>query len=351
MPFAAAGLLAAGAAVAVLASHAPAASAADEESGGRIVAISPDQEASLPEGENQDHADQAQPKYWIGLQGRPIDSQALRTQLQLADDVGFIVENLVPGSPAEKAGLRQHDIIVAVNGEPVGDVTALQKAVSQGDEKPIELKLLRLAKETTVSVTPEERPADAPSLPAQGEGLGAAGNIEDLLRQFQQGGMRRIGPGMVFNGQPFDVNQVPGGVSVSITKEGDGPANITVKKGDQTWTVKGDDAEALKQLPDDVRPFVQPMLQGARGGKAAMPNFNFGELQQLLPDQLGRFDAEGLDQGLRQRAAQARERTEQASQRLLQRLEQMEKRLEDLQHQLEQNPKADRTDHGDDSSK
>ena len=52
------------------------------------------------------------------------------------------------------------------------------------------------------------------------------------------------------------------------TRPGDQPATVTVKKGDKTWTVKGDDEKALKELPDDVRPFVAQMLHGNRAPRS-----------------------------------------------------------------------------------
>jgi len=338
--------------------------AADEEAQGRIIEISPDNGARDQESEEEQATEQpaeeaAEPQYWIGLQSRPLDSRVLRTHLQLADDVGLVVENVVPGSPAEKAGLRQDDVLVAVNGEPISDVAALQKVVAESQDKPIEFKLFRLAKEVTVKVTPAEMPEDVRK--AQSERrfqapFGGQGpmDIESLLKQLQQGGGRMIGPGRAPGVQAFNLDKMPGGLSVTITREGDGPATITVKKGDKTWTVQGDDEEALKQLPEDVRPFVEQLLQQAKPGRPFAPNFNFGELQRILPDQLGRFDfdVEGVDpKALRQRAEAARERTEAASQRMMKRLEEMEQRLRELQQQIDENPPANRTNEAADPSK
>jgi len=323
---------------------------ADDTNGGRVVQISPDSGANQQDDKTADNAEEAkQPKYWLGLGGSPIENAALRTQLQLADDVGVLVASVVPNSPAEKAGLRQHDVIVAVNGEPISDLTALQKVVADGGKKPIELKIIRLAKEQTVKVTPEERPANAPQAAPGGQG-----GLNDFQQLFQQGGlpggMRIFGNGMVLGGGPqLNLNQMPGGLSVNITREGDGPATVTVKKGDKTWTVKGDDEKALKELPDDVRPFVQQMLQGSQPGQM---RFNFGDMQKMMGD-LGQLDLEGKPnaEALRNKMQAARERTEKASQRLQQRLEQMEKQLQQLQDQIEQKAPADRTNHAEDASK
>jgi hypothetical protein len=328
---------------------------ADEEAEGRIVEISPSGDDRSAAVESEEAAAAEAPKYWIGLQGRPIDSPVLRTHLQLADDVGVLVENVVPDSPAEKAGLRQHDILVAVNGEPISDLSALQKVVADGGKKAIELKVIRLAKETKISVTPEERPADLQvNEPGRAGMRGGVGDLDALLRQLQQGGMpggvRVFGPGMALGGQGFDWNQVPSGVSVNITREGEGPAQITVKKGDKTWQLKSDDAEALKKLPDDIRPFVTQMLEGSRPGQPGQlgMRFNFRDFQNLLPDDLaGEFDVD-VDampnpEALQKRAAEVRKRTEEASQRLLERMEQMERRMQKLQKQIEENSAPDRT--------
>jgi hypothetical protein len=347
--------------IAVIVGQSQRAAAADEEADGRIVAISPDEGDQLTEAEQAREELAVAPKYWIGLQGRPIDSAALRTHLQLADDVGVLVENVVPDSPAAKAGLRQYDVIVAVNGEPISDLTAVQKVVADGAKKAIDLKVIRLAKESNVEVTPEERPADlALSMPADGGvGQGFGGqmpDVEAMLRQLQQGGapggMRVFGPGMI-GGQAFNLNQMPSGVSVSVARQDEGPAEITVKKGEETWTLKSDDEEAIKKLPEDVRPFVEQMLDGSQPGMPGAMRFNLGDLQQILPDQLGKLDAEGaVDRpALRNRAAAVQQRTEEASERLLERMEQMEQRIRDLQRQLEENSSAPRTNEEADPSK
>jgi membrane-associated protease RseP (regulator of RpoE activity) len=324
---------------------------ADDEAGeGRIVEIAPSEgdEGAIDVSEE---SNKEVPQYWIGLQGRPIDSAALRTHLQLASDVGVLVENVVPDSPAQKAGLQQHDVIVSVNGEPISDLSAVQKVVAAGGDKPIELKIIRLAQESKVKVTPEKRPADAmKNLPPGGpEGLGfGAGQMPDfdaVMKQLQEGnlpgGVRVFGPGMVLGSERFNLNSMPNGISVSISRDGEGPAEITVKKGDESWTLKSDDEKAIKKLPDDVRPFVQQMISGAAPGQLRQPgglHFDMKDLEQLVPHELRQ--AEGV---VRQRAEDARERTEAASERLLKRMEEMEQRIQDLQQQLEENSTSSRT--------
>ncbi|MBA4104230.1 MAG: hypothetical protein C0485_00600 [Pirellula sp.] len=319
-------------ALAVVVAQSPVAAFADEEvevAEGRITELSPERgDRPAVVTEEGEEAKVAAPKYWIGLQGRPIDNRLLRTQLQLAGDVGVAIETVMPESPAEKAGLRQDDILVAVEGEPLSDLAYLQSVVAEKHDKPIELKVLRLAKEEVIKVTPEEIPAEVlERLAAQQQrqnpmGMLQGGNfdpqalMEQLRQQGGQGGMRMIGPGMIFGGQGA---QVPNGVSVNVTRDGDGKATITIQKGDETYTVDGDDAEAIAKLPEDVRPYVEQIVNGGDAAFGAMPNFVPGDLRQ--------FDAGG-----------AGDHVDRMNQKMLERMERLEQRLRELQDERDAAP-------------
>jgi membrane-associated protease RseP (regulator of RpoE activity) len=325
-------------ALVVVVAQSPASVFADDEvevAEGRITELSPNRGGSDDAVEEQaEEAEVAAPKYWIGLQGRPIDNRVLRTQLQLAGDVGVAIESVMPDSPAEKAGLRQDDILVAVDGEPLADLQYLQSVVAEKHDKPIELKVLRLAKEEVIKVTPEEIPAEVlerlavqqqrqdPTGMLQGGNFDPQALMEQLRQQGGQGGMRMIGPGMIFGGQSDQAAQVPNGVSVNVTRNGDGPATITVKKGDKTWTVEGEDEEALAKLPEDVRPFVDQLLNREQANFGGLPGFNLQELQNAIPGDLRQFDAGG-----------AADNVDRMNQRLLERMERLEQRIQELQEE------------------
>jgi len=50
---------------------------------------------------------------------------------------------------------------------------------------------------------------------------------------------------------------LPSDLTVTITKEGDKPAQVTVQRKDEQWEVTEDE---LDELPADVRPHVERML-------------------------------------------------------------------------------------------
>lgn len=284
-----------------------------------------------------------EPAYWIGIQGRNIENEVLRTHFQLAADMGVVVEQVVDDSPAAKAGLRRHDIILRANGDAVDNMRVLQEHVRTGKDKPLELKIIRLGKKENIVVVPETRPEQL-DLPQNGfDRFGGNGRQGDMMQQLmQQFGGRNFGPGMVFRGgggQAFDFNQMPNGVSVSVQRNNDEPAQITVQKGDKTWNIVGDDEESLNQLPDDVRPFVKRMLKGqgnrqvfGGGGQAGFgDNFGMGnieqEIEKFLPGKLGGFDRFGN---------QPNGRFNQQESELKKRMERLEQRLQELQGRFEE---------------
>jgi len=111
---------------------------------------------------------------WVGISGRDIDP-ALATALNLVDARGFLIVNVVEGSPAEKAGLKGSDetkevdgieypfggdVILAVDGNVVRQIDDilihLQRFKSVGDEMVLEV--LRDGRVTNFVVELDERP-------------------------------------------------------------------------------------------------------------------------------------------------------------------------------------------------
>ena len=89
--------------------------------------------------------------------------QSAPRQLDLPENQGLVVANIVPKSPAAKAGLKQHDILLKGNGKDLHEMKDLVDLVmSEGGKKgQITLDVLRHNKHETVNLKPEDRPADA----------------------------------------------------------------------------------------------------------------------------------------------------------------------------------------------
>jgi S1-C subfamily serine protease len=67
----------------------------------------------------------------LGVQVQPVTPDLAR-QLGLPDGSrGLAVAGVEPGSPAERAGVREGDVIVAVNGRAVNDAGELRSALAR----------------------------------------------------------------------------------------------------------------------------------------------------------------------------------------------------------------------------
>ncbi len=78
---------------------------------------------------------------------------AVRAQPALPDGQGVVVSEVVSGSPAEKAGVKKHDIVLELGGKPIDNPQTVARLVQAAQDKPTMLKLLRAGKPLTVPVT------------------------------------------------------------------------------------------------------------------------------------------------------------------------------------------------------
>lgn len=110
-------------------------------------------ELPLPDSDNKNKKTRA----FLGVNVRPL-SQEVRHLLNLEKDQGVLVDQVQPGSPAEQAGIQRMDIIMALEGEKIGDVAKLKnwiKLFSPG--QTVKLDILRKGKLIELGVTLGER--------------------------------------------------------------------------------------------------------------------------------------------------------------------------------------------------
>ncbi len=216
------------------------------------------------------------PEYWLGIELRP-------------DEKGIVVQQVVPDSPAAKAGVAPNDVILKADDKKVSEMSDVIKAVEAAKDKEMKLEVMRDGKPMTIAVTPAKRPEEARFLPR-----GDFEAFRKWLEQLPQGGgggggfgqgpmqFRFMRPGVILpHGAPIHP-PLPGNMSITITKTGDKPAEIVVKQGDEKWEVTEKD---LDKLPEKVRPFVERML-GMAGGAGAM--FWVPEIAPFSPPEPGR---------------------------------------------------------------
>lgn len=115
---------------------------------------------------------------WLGVAGKMV-TEEIRRLFALPLSEGFIIEDVAPGSPAEKAGLRGGGLNVTVDGEPWvlgGDIIrSINDNGSRVTEEmmssfrtmkvgqSVAFEVMRDGKEQRINITLEERPQLPPS--------------------------------------------------------------------------------------------------------------------------------------------------------------------------------------------
>jgi len=184
-------------------------------------------------------------KYWLGVACLPDD-----------DKPGVILHEVMPDSPAAKAGLQQGDVLLQLGKVKIYDMKDLVRAVADSKGKKSTLRYQRDGEEKKESVQPVDRPEAHFQLPNDLPEAARRQALE-LVEQFGGQNPRRflfLQPGMHLPGAAA-LSHLPEGVSVHIEGQGKKPAKIIITKGDEKWETT---AGKLHELPLEVRKLLAP---------------------------------------------------------------------------------------------
>jgi serine protease Do len=92
----------------------------------------------------------SRPRLGIAVAPARVASR-LRRSVGLPERDGVLVRDVEAGSAAERAGIRDGDLIVEIAGQPVTDTDALQDVLGSAS-MPFEVRVVRGTDERTVSV-------------------------------------------------------------------------------------------------------------------------------------------------------------------------------------------------------
>ncbi len=107
---------------------------------------------------------------YLGVQITGLNDD-LAKQFKVPDTSGALCEDVTPGGPADKAGLKDGDVIRKVNGQTVDDAGQLTLAVTNLNPGAVaKLDILRDGQPMTINVTLGERPTNIASARPGGGG-------------------------------------------------------------------------------------------------------------------------------------------------------------------------------------
>jgi serine protease Do len=103
---------------------------------------------------------------WMGIEIAEID-EVIAQQFGLESSKGALINKVIAGGPADKAGFLRGDVIVEFDGKKIGDVLSLQEIVSATPpKKKVEVVIIRANKKKTLSLVT----AVMPNQPGETEG-------------------------------------------------------------------------------------------------------------------------------------------------------------------------------------
>jgi serine protease Do len=106
---------------------------------------------------------------YLGVRIGSLD-EGLAKQFKVPDTAGALVDDVTPGGPADKAGIKNGDVIRKVDGRTVqgsGQLTATVTDMNPGTE--VTLDILRDGKPMTIHLTLGERPSNLSATPGVGK--------------------------------------------------------------------------------------------------------------------------------------------------------------------------------------
>ncbi len=128
---------------------------------------------------------------YIGVNLHDLDED-LQRSLRLGTARGVLIEDVTPGSPAERAGLRRYDVVTAVEGRGIqGTAELIRDIAAREPGTRVAVQLVREGREQDVEVQLAERPPREEAEPA----TPPAGGPVERRRAAASASASRISPG------------------------------------------------------------------------------------------------------------------------------------------------------------
>jgi S1-C subfamily serine protease len=95
---------------------------------------------------------------WIGVEAQEITPE-IAESFQLGSTNGVLLAGILRGGPADRAGLKPGDILLAIEGKPVKDPNAMLNLVAAlVPGKSASIRLRRDSKEMEIQIAVGKRP-------------------------------------------------------------------------------------------------------------------------------------------------------------------------------------------------
>lgn len=207
---------------------------------------------------------------WLGIGLQEVTTE-LAAALQLKSRDGVLVNNVLEGEPAAKAGLRDGDVIVEIAGTKIRNPNDLSRRVANySPGEKIRVKLLRDGKEKTVNVTLGARD-DNDRVASVDE----PANDNDVLSDDIGVRVSQLDDGLR---QQFRVPDDVDGVIVTRVRPGSPAEDAGLRPGAVILEVDGQNIRSSNQLSDKITDAKEAGKEAVLMRMQFGPNRQFGAL-------------------------------------------------------------------------
>jgi serine protease Do len=130
---------------------------------------------------------------WLGAMIQPITAD-LRNALDLKDNKGALVADVITDGPAEEAGFKRGDVIVSFDGKDINESSELPYIVSSTPVgKTVDVEVSRAGRRQTIKVKLEELPEDEGSVVGSREPSSSPSSLGLYVQELTPDTARRYG--------------------------------------------------------------------------------------------------------------------------------------------------------------
>ena len=226
---------------------------------------------------------------WLGVGLGDLTAERMKA-LKLKDDSGVEVTRVEEKSPAAKAGLREHDVILEVNGQKVEEGEEFARTIAEmAPGSKTTLGIWRGGAKQTITATLEARPLQVwylnnqngdlmpplPAMPSMTEGF-----------SIMTGQSPRVGfEGETLTPQLADFFGVKEGVLVRTVSEKTAASKAGLKAGDVIVKVSGTPVSSTREISGIIRALHRNVtFTVIRNHKEVLLNVEIAEERMPSPD-------------------------------------------------------------------
>lgn len=178
---------------------------------------------------------------FLGVTLQPIDAE-LASCYKLDKVYGALVTDVVKGSPADRAGLKQEDVIIAYNGREVESLSALRNAIALMDPNTrVVLKVVREGSIIEIPVTVSQAPQD--------DGMSALLRVGIRVQNITQDTAKKLG-----------LSPENKGVLITSVEAGSPAASAGIIPGQVILAVNRQRVTSVEELNQILRDFKEESI-------------------------------------------------------------------------------------------